>query len=348
MKKFILSLVAMFTIIISANAQYNVSGHRFFDNWSIGTDGGVTTNLHDWDKPNGAVWGIQITKDITPVFSLEFADAMGFNNNTNWNEQSLHSYNGIDNFALFSSAKVNISNWWFGYNGRPRVFELKARAGVGYMRTFYPNEHSRDNNSSLAKLGLDFDFNMGKARAWTFSVRPAVVMKGHKYDTFCDNDNRCTKYGHNCVGQLTAGITYHFKTSNGKHHFTNVEPVEVTKIIETVVEKPVEVVKVEHKHEITTVMGRCVVQFEKNKATISEQDKSAVIGMLQASGAKNVSVVAYSSPEGNPDYNMTLSQRRADAVRDFLINRGYNVLQCVGCGAPDITSNRIAIVTVMD
>ena len=37
-------MVAMFSMAYSANAQYNVDGHKFWDNWSIGVEGGITTN----------------------------------------------------------------------------------------------------------------------------------------------------------------------------------------------------------------------------------------------------------------------------------------------------------------
>ena len=65
MKKIVLFLTVAL-ISITASAQYNVNGHRFFDNWSVGVDGGINTNLHDWNN-GGGVLGVQVTKGITPV-----------------------------------------------------------------------------------------------------------------------------------------------------------------------------------------------------------------------------------------------------------------------------------------
>ena len=65
MKKITSLVIALFAMATTASAQYNVSGHRFFDNWSIGIDGGVTTNLHDFDTPNGGIAGLQLTKDVS-------------------------------------------------------------------------------------------------------------------------------------------------------------------------------------------------------------------------------------------------------------------------------------------
>ena len=44
MKKITL-VIAMFTMAMAASAQN--AGQKFFDNWSIGAEGGVSTNLHD-------------------------------------------------------------------------------------------------------------------------------------------------------------------------------------------------------------------------------------------------------------------------------------------------------------
>ena len=71
MKKITLLMFAMFSMAYSANAQYNVEGHKFFDNWSVGVEGGITTNAHDWNTPNGAIFGINLTKAVTPVVSFE-------------------------------------------------------------------------------------------------------------------------------------------------------------------------------------------------------------------------------------------------------------------------------------
>ena len=73
MKKITL-VIAMFAMAMASSAQY--TGHKFFDNWSIGAEGGVSTNLHDWDVPNGAVAGINFTKGITLTGTGAFAARM--------------------------------------------------------------------------------------------------------------------------------------------------------------------------------------------------------------------------------------------------------------------------------
>ena len=162
----------MFTMAMAASAQN--AGQKFFDNWSIGAEGGVSTNLHDWDTPNGAVAGINLTKGITPVLSLEFQLQAGFNDNANWNMG--RSCNAFDNASIFGNTKINLMNWFGGYKGTRRLFEIQARGGFGYLRYFYPDfkgnptNNGNDLNRFVTKFGIDFDFNLGKAKAWTISL----------------------------------------------------------------------------------------------------------------------------------------------------------------------------------
>ena len=124
MKKLVL-LFAVAAMTVSASAQSTVYGSKFTDNWSIGAEGGVSTNLHDWDTPNGAVAGINFTKGITPVLSLEFQLQAGFNDDANWN-WAFKSANVVDNASIYANTKINLMNWFGGYKGAPRFFEIQA------------------------------------------------------------------------------------------------------------------------------------------------------------------------------------------------------------------------------
>lgn len=344
MKKITSLAVALLAVAFSASAQYNVSGHKFFDNWSIGVDGGVSTNLHDWDNPNGGVVGLQLTKAITPVISVEIAGQMGFNNNANWNIP--HSGTAVDNATGLLSAKVNLMNWWGGYKGQPRVFEIQTRLGAGYMRDFNTagDIPAGRQNAGIVKAGLDFDFNLGSKKAWALSLRPAVVMKTNNGDAWCDNSSACTKYTHNALFQATAGITYRFKTSNGSHNFVAVAPVEVTRVVEKIVEKPVEKI-VEKRVEVPgkTTANIYVVEFQQNSSVLSSAAKAT---LNEVDTNATVALDAYASPEGAKAYNQKLSQRRADEVKKYLEGRGVKVASATGHGAESKSSQRIVYVRV--
>ena len=344
----------MFAMAMASSAQY--TGHKFFDNWSIGAEGGVSTNLHDWDTPNGAVAGINFTKGITPVLSLEFQLQAGFNDDPNWN-WAAKSPNVVDNASIYANTKINLMNWFGGYKGAPRFFEIQARGGFGYQRWFFPSEwiggiNNNDLSRPVAKFGFDFDFNLGEAKAWTISLRPAVVINLTNdfnsalpgYFAGCVYADQCTAYGHNVVGQITAGVTYHFKTSNGTHNFAAVKPQIVTETVEKVVEKPVEkiVEKVVEK-KVATGSSIYVVEFEQNKANLSNAAKAT---LDQIANGSTVIIDAYASPEGAKSYNQKLSQKRADAVKGYLENKGVKVADAQAHGAESKSSQRIVYVRI--
>ena len=67
----------------------------------------------------------------------------------------------------------------------------------------------------------------------------------------------------------------------------------------------------------------------------------------------NITVNGYASPEGTEEYNMQLSQRRADAVKSILVDKygiASNRINAVGHGVGDIFSepawNRVGICTI--
>lgn len=369
MKKFILSLVIAFVGILSASAQYNVNGHRFFDNWSVGVNGGVQTNLHDWNAPQGAVTGLTFNKQVTPVFGLTFEGQVGWNNLANWNHDGyshlmfmdanqlpvynvaaplnhVHNGNAVDAVGVYALGNVNLMNWFAGYKGSPRLFEVVPFAGVGYGHTFFNSTYGDDVNHLLAKAGTSLDFNLGKERAWSINLRPAVVY--NVAQGAAGNHAYGLKMQH-AVFEATAGVTYHFRTSNGKHHFEPVPvPAPVEIIREVPVEVPVEVVKevpVEVvKNVATGAPEKVIIGFAFDSAELTNYAMEALDNL--AKNHKKATVVAYASYEDKTPatYNMNLSEKRAKVVADYLRERGVDVEACEGLGSVNKESNRIAIV----
>lgn len=349
MKKFIFMMFAMLTMALGASAQYAVDGHRFFDNWSVGVNGGVQSNLHDWNAPQGAVTSVILTKSITPVFSLGFEGQVGWNNMANWNHafdcSHVHNGNVVDNVGVFAVGNVNLMNWWGGYKGSPRLFEVVPFAGVGYGHTFMNEAYGSDQNHILAKAGTSLDFNLGKTRAWTINLRPSVVYNVAGGNSGNGFDCR------NAVFEATAGLTYHFKTSNGKHHFTNViipEPI----VKEVVKEVPVEVVKevvkevevVKSVKSVATNAEKIIIGFAFDSAELSFEAKDTLTELAKNYGSASVVAFASFEDKTSTTYNVVLSEKRAKVIADFLRERGVTVIKEVGLGSVNKESNRIAIV----
>lgn len=82
-----------------------------------------------------------------------------------------------------------------------------------------------DLNSMSSKLGLNFNFNLGESKAWTLAFKPALV-----YDMSANGTDNVSFNANRAAWEFTAGLKYHFKCSNGKHHFTNVKPYDQAEI----------------------------------------------------------------------------------------------------------------------
>ncbi len=71
--------------------------------------------------------------------------------------------------------------------------------------------------------------------------------------------------------------------------------------------------------------GPFLIFFDWDKADISPQAARILdnaVSTFQGTGQARVLVNGYADRSGPSDYNVTLSQRRADNVRDYLVRRG--------------------------
>ena len=385
MKK-ILAILAVCAVCVSANAQQAYEKGKFFDNWSIGADGGINTNLYNWHK-GGGVLGLQLTKAINPVVSFEFSSQIGFDDTawkgdanswavgSPWNKKHISTINAI------ASTKINLMNWIGGYKCEPRLFEIQARGGVGYLR-YVADE--KQGNSAVLKVGLDFDFNLGAAKAWTVSLRPAILtdILGSGINR---NETEEFSKGLFSTAQLTAGVTYHFKNKSGNHYINCVRPYDQGEIDalmasinalreeygksaarirqledelakkpkEVIVEKKVVETKVDTKEEHSL---ECLVYFGQGKTTVSTAqlpNVERIATFMRNNKDSKVVIYGYASPEGSVEVNERIAQQRAEAVQKLLVNK-YRIsadrITAKGKGVGDAFSepdwNRVSICTI--
>jgi outer membrane protein OmpA-like peptidoglycan-associated protein len=83
-------------------------------------------------------------------------------------------------------------------------------------------------------------------------------------------------------------------------------------------------VKEEERGLVITLSGSVLFASNKSDLLPSAQDRlNHVADALLATKEKNLTVDGFTDSQGSASYNQGLSQRRADAVRTFLISRGY-------------------------
>ena len=336
MRKIIFILLAIFATVTVANAQIATQNSKFFDNVYFGVEGGVATPL-DFDGvfPLNAIAGLKVGKEFTPVVGAEIEGQVFFNENNfqRWTQTFVKGTN------VGLNGTINFNNLFAGYKGTPRVFEVKANVGLSWLHFW-----NGGGNGLGAKTALDLNFNLGKKRAHTLFISPGVYWNLKNNNTVQFNKEYAQL-------ALMAGYVYHFKTSNGTHHFKTYdvgamiaqlnslqeenanlknrapEEVVVTKVVEKVVK------------QVEYVNGTVVVNFAQNSYKLTDEAKEVLDGV-----SGKVDVLGYSSPEGTQTYNQKLSQKRADVVAEYLKGRGVEVNSAIGYGSTGNASNRIVIV----
>lgn len=335
MKKFIV-MFALMLGFVSANAQTAIEKSNALDNIGIGITVGASTPL-DFNSmfPVNTNVGLKITKDFSPIFGVQVEGLAFLNSNHFFDVKTAVKATNVG-----VNGTINLSNLLWGYKGTPRFFEVSTVAGLGWLH-FWDTSH----NFLSAKTGLDFAFNLGKKKAHSLVVTPAVYWNLDKFDHIHFSKN---------TAQLALNLTYiyHFKTSNGTHSFKTYDIGAMNNEINTlrakldecenrkpqVIEKIVEVNKVVDNRQ-------WVVTFAKGSSELTSEAKAT---LNQIGNNLIVDIVGTASPEGSAEFNQVLSEKRADAVANFLTKNGVRVNSKVGKGAQiGQASNRLAIVTIV-
>ena len=335
MKK-ILLMLALFSAVVTANAQIATENSNAFDNVGVGVTAGVSTPL-DFNSvfPLNTNVGLKITKDITPVIGFQIEGLAVLNDN---HFSDLKTAVKATNVGL--NGALNLSNFFWGYKGTPRAFEVSAVAGLGWLHAWNTSE-----NSLTAKTGLDIAFNLGKKKVHSLVLTPAVYWNLHKIDAIQFN-----KKGAQLA--LNLSYIYHFKTSNGTHHFKTYDVGAMNneinylhgKLDECEKREPKLVERIVEKKVAVPTNTEWFVQFAQKSAELTAEAKET----LDKIGENLVvDVIGTSSPEGDAEFNQRLSEKRAAVVADYLTKRGVKVNSWAGKGVQiGLATNRLAIVTV--
>ena len=376
MKKNILILCMFGVAALTVNGQTLLKGTKFTDNWSVGIKGGVTTPLtHSafWKNSRPAV-GVELSKRITPVLSLG-TSAMGYINTSS-------SKTAFDASNIELLSKFNIMNLFGGYPGTPRTFEMEAVAGIGWLHS-YANG-TGDANSWGTRLGMDFNFNIGKEKAWAISLKPSLV-----YDMEGDFNRHKSRFNiNNAHVELLAGITYYLKGNSGRHHFTyakEYDQAEVDRLntdinnlrsqlsnsrkqIEDASNRADMLQKQlsecqNKKPIIETIVEKAktlesIVTFRQGSSKIDASqlpNVERIASYMNRHPESKVVIKGYSSPEGSIEVNERIARARAESVKSVLTKK-YRIaasrITAEGQGIGDMFSepdwNRVSICTLQE
>ena len=379
MKKLVLMLAAA-SMAASVSAQ-TVAESKTFDNIYVGINGGVATKTtgHKWLSDLDPNAGIRIGRYFTPVFGLAVEGNAYFSNKP-WT--STGTVVRATNASLLGT--VNLSNWFGGYKGEPRTFEVSALYGLGWMHVFTNNKlvkaaTENQRNRMTSKAALDFAFNFGSAKQFQFYVEPSInfaflgqskskelVATGNPLAPVAVADHQEYRYKaasqagqpayniNNSFVQLNAGLIYKFANSNGTHNFTIVTPRDQAEIdalnaqINELRNRKPEVITKEVVKEVPAIKELSVsdLVFVTFAQGKSNLTREAKAALNNVKEGSHVQVVGTASPEGGAALNQRLSENRAKVVADYLRSRGVIIDEATGKGVQGVTSNRLAVVYV--
>ena len=339
----------MFALLISAvvgvNAQTAYQSAKVFDNVSVGVTGGISSPLNfNSVTPFNTNFGIRLQKDFTPVVGVQ-AEGLAFVNGN-------HFANDVNTWVKATNVGVNgvlnLSNLIGGYKGSPRVFEVSTVTGIGWLYKW-----DSSSNYLSSKTGVDLAFNLGNEKQHSIVLTPAVYWNLSSGNGVEFNRNHA---------QLAVNVAYvyHFKTSNGTHHFKTYDigakNDEINKLKEELVsEGKKNQSLIENNTKLNSQLAalnskgdtlnmKWVVEFEQGKSELSSKAKEELKNVIDAK--KIVSVVAKASPEGSKDTNKKLSDERAAVVTKYLTDNGVTVKKSEGVGAESKYSNRVVLITL--
>lgn len=367
-------LAAAVVMAMSVSAQ-TVTESKTFDNFYIGINGGVATATtgHGWLKNLQPNAGLRIGRNFTPVFGMAVESNAYFKNTNGFTTGTL--VNALNTSLL---GTVNLTNWFGGYKGEPRVFEVSALYGLGWGHIFGTPTEEYKTDMLTSKVGLDFAFNFGSDKQWQFYFEPAIIysLNGNGYQGVKYDIDRS-------VVQLNAGIVYKFKNSNGTHNFKIAELRDQSEIdalnaqvnslrgelsgkdseldakdrkiadLEKALEDCKNSKQPVYVRPVTATNLQPTVLFRQGKSVIDPAQYAPI--ELIATYMKNhpeakVEIKGYASPEGSAEINQKLSEERAEAVKNALVKK-YKIsadrLTTKGMGATDklfeqVEFNRVA------
>ena len=370
-KTILLSVFALSVLTINAQTVV-VKGGGFWDNWSMGVQGGATMKMsgEGFFKSARPALGLTLGKQWTPILGMDI-QGMGYVNTTN-------SSTMIDASDVSLIGRMNLMNLFAGYNGMPRPFEVETVTGLGWLHHYMTG--SGDTDDLSARVGLNFNFNLGEDAAWTLGIKPAVL-----FNLTGEYPSKKLAFNRNKANmEILLGLTYHFADADGNRHFALVNAIdplalaamneEINDLREVIVAKDVELVGLadelmvvqdqlnEARNKEMEATGQTikilesVVAFPFNQSDVQTSQMPSlehVANYLKDNPNAKITVNGYASPEGTEEYNLQLSQRRADAVKNILVDK-YGIaadrINAIGHGVGDVFSvpawNRVGICTI--
>ena len=386
MKKFLLSIAIVAISAGSVFAQENsaeklrwkgIMNNGFWSNWEIGVAGGV--NATAWNEFGGVDnqkqigdlgWQVEgnLTKWFNPIVGARLQVAGGTLNASGDAQKSTWVMPHFDGL-------VNLSNWIGGYR-EDRVYYAKLFAGFGLNCV---NVDTETATGFAAAGGLINTFRVCKQLDINLELK-GILTPGR------DMPAEIASIGVGKYGQMysaTLGLAYRFNKRNWDKAYSQEEVdgylaaiaaleagladahrnagklserLAAQKAATDQALKDNEALRAELAKRKSSVVTSTALFFNLNSARLLDRTKSAmqILAETIAAAPKDqvFTLVGHADDEtGSAEYNQKLSEKRAKAVYDYLVENGVNKDQLTwkGVGSsqnifPINSTNRVVIV----
>ncbi|NBJ05962.1 OmpA family protein [Alistipes sp. Z76] len=384
MKKILLSIALVAISVSSVFAQENsaeklrwkgIMNNGFWSNWEISVGGGVNYTAwngigNDQDGVGDLGWMVEgsVSKWFNPIVGARVQVIGG--------QLNASDDNGLKSNWIMphADALLNLSNWIGGYR-EDRVYYAKLFAGFGV---------SIVNVNNSASAGFAFDaglintFRVCKALDINLELK-GILNAGR--DMPRGIDALAGKYGQ--IYSATLGLTYRFNKRNWDKAYSQeevdgylaaiaaleagladahrnegklAERLAAQKAATDQALKDNEALKAELAKRKTSVVSASALFFNFDSAKLLDRAKASMQilqEVIKAAPKDQVfTIVGHADAKtGSPEYNQKLSERRAKAVYDYLVEQGVNPNQLTwkGVGSsqnifPVNGTNRVVIV----
>ena len=382
MKKILLSIALVAISVSSVFAQENsaeklrwkgIMNNGFWSNWEISVGGGVNYTAwngigNDQDGVGDLGWMVEgsVSKWFNPIVGARVQVIGG--------QLNASDDNGLKSNWIMphADALLNLSNWIGGYR-EDRVYYAKLFAGFGV---------SIVNDSASAGFAFDAGlintFRVCKALDINLELK-GILNAGR--DMPRGIDALAGKYGQ--IYSATLGLTYRFNKRNWDKAYSQeevdgylaaiaaleagladahrnegklAERLAAQKAATDQALKDNEALKAELAKRKTSVVSASALFFNFDSAKLLDRAKASMQilqEVIKAAPKDQVfTIVGHADAKtGSPEYNQKLSERRAKAVYDYLVEQGVNPNQLTwkGVGSsqnifPVNGTNRVVIV----
>lgn len=385
MKKILLVFCVALMACATATAQQNndeklhwkgFETNKFWDNWEVSAGVGISrldiANKFNTDEPgkffNRNSWNLNIgaTKWIVPVVGLRLQlDGGHFQNYTFRGDRYGAGAFQTPYIFVHGDVMVNLSNWIGGYR-EDRLYYAIPYVGFGYTAMSWTKKTPGTYNGEYATtFGLLNKFRITKnldvqldLRTWIFAEEglPAEVNGGGRFAfswtgsvgvAYRFNKQEWTPaYSQTVVdGYVEAVEQLNREVSNAEANVSTlnnqVEELEAQnqELKRTLIPAGEEVIS-----------AHSVVFFEKNEYELSTFAMATIDKYVSTlkSGKLKITVVGYADRStGTPEYNDALSQKRAEAVKEYMVAKGISEhrieVKWVGATEPAFTEDDVEI-----